>query len=346
MVHGFYLPPQVMHFLNPLDDKTLTVFKHDLYLIVQKNLSLLVAKKMGLCDVALQAAGMMRDQDLGHDPVMHQAEAYAQVMMRAQAVQFIDDILQGIAIPFAVFNREALFEYMQVVGKKLATAAKMNVAIKAFSMQALFSEEIVVGKKLATAAKMNVAIKAFSMQALFVTYQKLIEVDISKANGKTIVPVIHKHIKKDVQSLTAHMKDLNVQYLAAQEELQRLTAKVASAAAAAGPVAGQQQDEVAKSLQAARANLKKKIAMYKKDLHKVTNNLHEQHVLVAMLKSQNEGLKEQLELLKSEHANWRNKKQDKFYNGKYKGHVVKIQVSTTRASPWTFKGCTRGFATT
>eukprot|EP00727_Mastigamoeba_balamuthi_P000455 m51a1_g10406 hypothetical protein (163) ;mRNA; f:16426-19115 len=30
----------------------------------------------------------------------------------------------------------------------------------------------------------------------FVTHQKLIEVDISKANGKTIVPVIHKHIKK------------------------------------------------------------------------------------------------------------------------------------------------------
>eukprot|EP00727_Mastigamoeba_balamuthi_P003790 m51a1_g13408 hypothetical protein (138) ;mRNA; r:68009-68422 len=101
------------------------------------------------------------------------------------------------------------------------------------------------------------------------------------------------------------MKDLNVQYLAAQEELQRLTAKVASAATAAGPVAGQQQDEVVKSLQAARAKLKEKIAVYKKDLHKVTNDLRKQHVLIAMLKSQNEELKEQLELLKSERANWR-----------------------------------------
>eukprot|EP00727_Mastigamoeba_balamuthi_P005142 m51a1_g14626 hypothetical protein (682) ;mRNA; f:1239445-1246709 len=78
--------------------------------------------------------GMTRDQDLGHDPVVYQAEAYAQAMMRAQAVRSIDDILWGIAIPFTVFDREALFEYMQVVGKKLATAAKMNVAIKAFSM--------------------------------------------------------------------------------------------------------------------------------------------------------------------------------------------------------------------
>eukprot|EP00727_Mastigamoeba_balamuthi_P014138 m51a1_g9347 hypothetical protein (653) ;mRNA; r:88628-111760 len=41
------------------------------------------------------------------------------------------------------------------------------------------------------------------------------------------------------------------------------------------------------------------------------------------------------------------KKQDKFYNGKYKGHVVKIQVVVNiRASPWTFKGCMRGFTTT
>eukprot|EP00727_Mastigamoeba_balamuthi_P006971 m51a1_g2895 hypothetical protein (1596) ;mRNA; r:439894-455092 len=110
---------------------------------------------------------MTRDQDLGHDPVVYQAEAYAQAMMRAQAVRSIDDILWGIAIPFTVFDRKALFEYMQVVGKKLAMAAKMNVAIKAFSMRALFSEEI-----------------------------KLVEVDISKANGKTIIPVIHKHIKK------------------------------------------------------------------------------------------------------------------------------------------------------
>eukprot|EP00727_Mastigamoeba_balamuthi_P006576 m51a1_g2539 hypothetical protein (465) ;mRNA; r:259338-265916 len=81
---------------------------------------------------------MTRDHDLGHDPVVHQAEAYAQAMMRAS----IDDILQGITIPFTVFDQEALFENMQVMGKKLAMAAKMNIAIKAFSMQALFSEEI------------------------------------------------------------------------------------------------------------------------------------------------------------------------------------------------------------
>eukprot|EP00727_Mastigamoeba_balamuthi_P001653 m51a1_g11485 putative adenylate guanylate cyclase (232) ;mRNA; f:7185-8090 len=42
------------------------------------------------------------------------------------------------------------------------------------------------------------------------------------------------------------------------------------------------------------------IATYKKEQVRVTNELHEQHVLVATLKSQNEGLKEQLELLKSE----------------------------------------------
>eukprot|EP00727_Mastigamoeba_balamuthi_P012843 m51a1_g8181 hypothetical protein (295) ;mRNA; f:127535-138076 len=32
----------------------------------------------------------------------------------------------------------------------------------------------------------------------FVTHQKLVEVDISKSNSKTIIPVIHKHIKKVV----------------------------------------------------------------------------------------------------------------------------------------------------
>eukprot|EP00727_Mastigamoeba_balamuthi_P012349 m51a1_g7737 hypothetical protein (800) ;mRNA; f:179806-198508 len=68
---------------------------------------------------------------------------------------------------------------------------------------------------------------------------------------------------------------------------------------------GQQQDQIIKGLEAARAKLKEKITMYKKEQVRVTNELHEQHVLVATLKSQNEGLKEQLELLKSEHANWR-----------------------------------------
>eukprot|EP00727_Mastigamoeba_balamuthi_P003801 m51a1_g13418 hypothetical protein (168) ;mRNA; f:1098-1669 len=164
---------------------------------------------------------MTRDQDLGHDPVIYQAEAYAQAMMRAQAVRSIDDILQGIAIPFTVFDREALFEYMQVVGKKLATAAKMNVAIKAFSMRALFSEEIVdatkatgaIDRKLVTDDVKDhfrtACLNVFMMLRTegdsifdniddfrFVTHQKLVEVDISKANGKTIVPVIHKHIKK------------------------------------------------------------------------------------------------------------------------------------------------------
>eukprot|EP00727_Mastigamoeba_balamuthi_P004432 m51a1_g13988 hypothetical protein (257) ;mRNA; f:1047580-1052571 len=164
---------------------------------------------------------MTRDQDLGHDPVIYQAEAYAQAMMRAQAVRSIDDILRGIAIPFTVFNREALFEYMQVVGKKLAMAAKMNVAIKAFSMRVLFSEEIVdatkatgaIDRKLVTddikdhfrTACLNVFVMLRTEgdsifdnidDFRFVTHQKLVEVDISKANGKTIVPVIHKHIKK------------------------------------------------------------------------------------------------------------------------------------------------------
>eukprot|EP00727_Mastigamoeba_balamuthi_P002266 m51a1_g12036 hypothetical protein (218) ;mRNA; f:537-18142 len=68
---------------------------------------------------------------------------------------------------------------------------------------------------------------------------------------------------------------------------------------------GSQQDQIIKGLEAARAKLKEKIAMYKKKQVRVTNELHEQHVLIATLKSQNEGLKEQLELLKSEHANWR-----------------------------------------
>eukprot|EP00727_Mastigamoeba_balamuthi_P014512 m51a1_g9686 hypothetical protein (224) ;mRNA; r:1313145-1328792 len=67
----------------------------------------------------------------------------------------------------------------------------------------------------------------------------------------------------------------------------------------------QQQDQIIKGLEAARAKLKEKIATYKKEQVRVTNELHEQHVLVATLKSQNEGLKEQLELLKSERANWR-----------------------------------------
>eukprot|EP00727_Mastigamoeba_balamuthi_P007658 m51a1_g3512 hypothetical protein (230) ;mRNA; f:888311-896174 len=70
-------------------------------------------------------------------------------------------------------------------------------------------------------------------------------------------------------------------------------------------VPAQQQDQIIKDLEAARAKLKDKIAMYKKEQVRVTNELHEQHVLIATLKSQNEGLKEQLELLKSEHANWR-----------------------------------------
>eukprot|EP00727_Mastigamoeba_balamuthi_P008716 m51a1_g4467 hypothetical protein (129) ;mRNA; r:229532-230549 len=64
-----------------------------------------------------------------------------------------------------------------------------------------------------------------------------------------------------------------------------------------------QQDQIIKGLEAARAKLKEKIATYKKEQLRVTNDLHEQHVLIATLKSQNEGLKEQLVLLKSEHAN-------------------------------------------
>eukprot|EP00727_Mastigamoeba_balamuthi_P009992 m51a1_g5615 hypothetical protein (388) ;mRNA; f:745570-751138 len=167
--------------------------------------------------------GMTRDQDLGHDPVIYQAEAYAQAMMRD-----------------CVFDRKALFEYMQVVGKKLATAAKMNVAIKAFSMQALFSEEIVdatkatgaIDRKLVTAdikdhfrtACLNVFVMLWTKRDSifdniddfrFVTHQKLVEVDISKANGKTIVPVIHKHIKKwedsTFEELSTHILQ---QYLA------------------------------------------------------------------------------------------------------------------------------------
>eukprot|EP00727_Mastigamoeba_balamuthi_P008389 m51a1_g4172 hypothetical protein (383) ;mRNA; r:332616-340488 len=177
--------------------------------------------------------GMTRDQDLGHDPVVHQAEAYAQAMMRAQAVQSINDILWGIAIPFTVFDREALFEYMQVMGKKLAMAAKMNVAIKAFLMRALFSEEIVdatkatgaIDRKLVTddikdhfrTACLNVFVMLRTEEDSifdniddfrFVTHQKLVEVDISKANGKTIVPVIHKHIKKKV----IEVKDILARY--------------------------------------------------------------------------------------------------------------------------------------
>eukprot|EP00727_Mastigamoeba_balamuthi_P012159 m51a1_g7566 hypothetical protein (661) ;mRNA; f:148535-164686 len=70
-------------------------------------------------------------------------------------------------------------------------------------------------------------------------------------------------------------------------------------------VSNAQQDQIIKGLEAARAKLKEKITTYKKEQVRVTNELHEQHVLIAMLKSQNEGLKEQLELLKSEHANWR-----------------------------------------
>eukprot|EP00727_Mastigamoeba_balamuthi_P005570 m51a1_g1632 hypothetical protein (715) ;mRNA; f:281264-290668 len=66
-----------------------------------------------------------------------------------------------------------------------------------------------------------------------------------------------------------------------------------------------QQDQIIKGLEAARAKLKEKIGMYKKEQVRVTNELHEQHMLVATLKCQNEGLKEQLELLKSERANWR-----------------------------------------
>eukprot|EP00727_Mastigamoeba_balamuthi_P003131 m51a1_g12815 hypothetical protein (128) ;mRNA; r:1046-2041 len=54
----------------------------------------------------------------------------------------------------------------------------------------------------------------------------------------------------------------------------------------------EEYDQIIKGLEAARAKLKEKIATYKKEQVRVTNELHEQHVLVAMLKSQNEGLKE------------------------------------------------------
>eukprot|EP00727_Mastigamoeba_balamuthi_P008167 m51a1_g3971 hypothetical protein (99) ;mRNA; f:412432-419110 len=66
-------------------------------------------------------------------------------------------------------------------------------------------------------------------------------------------------------------------------------------------VPAQQQDQIIKGLEAARAKLKEKITTtYKKEQVRVTNELHKQHMLVVTLKSQNEGLKEQLELLKSE----------------------------------------------
>eukprot|EP00727_Mastigamoeba_balamuthi_P000523 m51a1_g10468 hypothetical protein (199) ;mRNA; f:49910-63659 len=65
-------------------------------------------------------------------------------------------------------------------------------------------------------------------------------------------------------------------------------------------VPAQQQVQIIKGLEAARAKLKEKITTYKKEQLRVTNDLHEQHVLIVMLKSQNEGLKEQLELLKSD----------------------------------------------
>eukprot|EP00727_Mastigamoeba_balamuthi_P002369 m51a1_g12129 hypothetical protein (79) ;mRNA; f:292-634 len=77
---------------------------------------------------------------------------------------------------------------MQAISKKLAMAAKMNIAIKAISIRALFSEEITEGDFIFD------NINNFR----FVMHQKLMKVDISKANGKTIVPVIHKHIKKVV----------------------------------------------------------------------------------------------------------------------------------------------------
>eukprot|EP00727_Mastigamoeba_balamuthi_P003307 m51a1_g12974 hypothetical protein (249) ;mRNA; f:810-3050 len=84
-----------------------------------------------------------------------------------------------------------------------------------------------------------------------------------------------------------------------------LTAEIASAAGPGLLVPAQQQDQIIKGLEAARAKLKEKITTYKKEQVRVTNELHEQHVLIATLKSQNEGLKVQLELLKSERANWR-----------------------------------------
>eukprot|EP00727_Mastigamoeba_balamuthi_P001885 m51a1_g11694 hypothetical protein (89) ;mRNA; f:8448-9405 len=42
-----------------------------------------------------------------------------------------------------------------------------------------------------------------------------------------------------------------------------------------------QQDQIIKDLKAARAKLKEKIATYKKEQVRVTNELHEQHVLIA-----------------------------------------------------------------
>eukprot|EP00727_Mastigamoeba_balamuthi_P003995 m51a1_g13593 hypothetical protein (81) ;mRNA; f:1247-1860 len=46
-------------------------------------------------------------------------------------------------------------------------------------------------------------------------------------------------------------------------------------------VPAQQQDQIIKGLEAARAKLKEKITMYKKEQVRVTNELHEQHVLIA-----------------------------------------------------------------
>eukprot|EP00727_Mastigamoeba_balamuthi_P008058 m51a1_g3873 putative copper-transporting atpase ran1-like (212) ;mRNA; r:445994-447236 len=100
------------------------------------------------------------------------------------------------------------------------------------------------------------------------------------------------------------MKDHNVLNRRTQNKMQRLIDQITSAASGLH-VPAQQQDQIIKGLKAARAKLKDKIIMNKTEQLRVTNDLHKQQVLIATLKSQNKGLKKQLELLKSENANWR-----------------------------------------
>eukprot|EP00727_Mastigamoeba_balamuthi_P002910 m51a1_g12616 hypothetical protein (177) ;mRNA; f:417-2898 len=114
----------------------------------------------------------------------------------------------------------------------------------------------------------------------------------SRANSAALRALQKAHI--DVQMLPAHTFHI-LQPL--DQEVNLIYKKVLGLL-----VPAQQQDQI-KGLKAARAKLKDKITMYKKEQLRVFNDLHEQHTLIVTLKSQNEGLKKQLELLKSEHAN-------------------------------------------
>eukprot|EP00727_Mastigamoeba_balamuthi_P000437 m51a1_g10390 hypothetical protein (533) ;mRNA; r:28066-46081 len=318
---------------------------------IKLNLGVEVTVEQGCCK------GMTRDQDLGHDPVIYQAEAYAQAMMRAQAVRSINDILQGIAIPFTVFDQEALFKYMQVVGKKLATAAKMNVAIKAFSMRALFSEEIVdatkatgaIDRKLVThdikdhfhTACLNVFVMLQTEgdsifdnidDFRFVTHQKLVEVDISKANGKTIVPVIHKHIKKVALRCTAvGWGDYTEGSL---KNDTRSARKALRETLGYGYIATREPTTL-KCYRCGGTGHMVKTCPFPG----TKQQAYETRIATEKGTTGHEGVDHTYHAIKQV-VTWPGmydnichfvhtcpiKKQDKFYNGKYKGHVVKIQV--------------------